>query len=83
MSLEVRSGLGGDVDMGVRSTLGGRGSDAHLTRVHLVDTTARSSPGGHGSQADLAGTEDQAGRVSTVSLNWDEMAGAEDTGWMP
>ena len=61
MHLEERSGLGGDVDSGVRSTLGGRGSDAHLTRVHLEDTTARSAPGGYRGQAGLTGTEDTAG----------------------
>jgi hypothetical protein len=80
MHLEERSGLGGDVDSGVRSTLGGRGSDAHLTRVHLEDTTARSAPGGYGGQADLTGMEDKAGGVSTVSLNRDEGMGTEDTG---
>jgi hypothetical protein len=47
VDLEERSGLGGDVDSGVRSTLGRRGSDAHLTMVHLEDTTARSAPGGY------------------------------------
>jgi len=76
--MEERSGLGGDVDSAVRSTLGRRGSDTHLTRVHLEDTTARSAPGGYGGQADLTGMEDKAGCVSTVSLNRDEMAGAED-----
>jgi hypothetical protein len=83
VDLEERSGLGGDVDSGVRSTLGGRGSDAHLTMVHLEDTTARSAPGGYGGQADLTGTEDKAAKLSTVSLIRDEMAVAEDTGWMP
>jgi hypothetical protein len=83
MHLEERSGLGGDVDWGVRSTLGGRVSDAHMTRVHLEDTTARSAPRGYGGQADLTGTEDKAGRVSTVSLNRDEMAGAEHTWLIP
>jgi len=58
MHMEERSGLGGDVDSEVRSTLGGHGSDAHLTRVHSGDTTARSTPGGYGGQADLTGTED-------------------------
>jgi hypothetical protein len=66
------------VDSGVRSTLRGRGSDAHWTRVHLEDTTARSAPGGYGAQADLTGTEDKAGRVSTVSLDWDDIAAAEE-----
>jgi len=78
MHLEERSGLGRDVDSGVRSTLGGRRSDAHLTRVHLEDTAARSAPGGYGGQADLTGTEDKAGRVSTVSLNRDDIAAAEE-----
>ena len=78
MHLEERSGLGGDVDSGVRSTHGGRGSDAHLTRVHLEDTTARSAPGGYGGQADLTGTEDKAGRVSTISLNRDDIAAPEE-----
>jgi len=55
------------VDSGVRSTLGGRRRDAHLTRVHLDDTTARSAPGGYRGQADLKCMEDNAGRVSTVS----------------
>jgi hypothetical protein len=80
MHLEERSGLGGDVDSGVRSTPGGRGSDAHLTRVHLEDTTARSAPGGYGGQADLTCTEEKARRVSTVSLNRDEDLDSEDTG---
>ena len=83
MDLEERSGLGGDVDSGVRSALSRRGSDVHLTRVHLEDTTARSAPGGYGGHADLIGMEDKAGGVSTVSLNRDKMAGAEDMGWMP
>jgi len=38
MHLEERSGLGGDVDSEERNTLGGHGSDAHLTRVHLEGT---------------------------------------------
>ena len=83
MDLEERSGLGGDVDSEARRTLGGRRSDAHLTMVHWEDTTARSPPRGYGGQADLTGTEDKAEKLSTVSLNRDEMAGAEDTGWMP
>jgi hypothetical protein len=78
MHLEERSGLGGDVDSGVRSTLGGRGSDVHLTRVLLEDTTARSAPGGYGGQADLTGMEDKARGVSTVSLNRDDIAAAEE-----
>jgi hypothetical protein len=78
--LEERSGLEGDVDWGERSTLGGHGSDAHLTRVHLENTTARSAPGGYRGQADLTGMEDKAGRVSTVSLNRDEDLDSEDTG---
>jgi len=82
VDLEERSGLRRDVDSGVRSTLGRRGSVVHWTRVHLEDTTARSAPRGYGGQADLTGTEDKTGGVSTVSLNWDEMSGAEDTGWM-
>jgi hypothetical protein len=48
----------------------------------MEDTTARSAPGGYRGQAGLTGTEDTAG-VSTVSLNQDKMAGAEDMGWMP
>jgi len=85
MHLEERSGLGGEVDSEEtwRSTLGRRGSDAHLTRMHLEDTTARSAPGGYGGQADLTGTKDKAGGhqiVSTVSLNRDEGMGTEDTG---
>jgi len=60
MHLEERNGLGGDVDSGVRSTLGGRGSDAHLTTVDLEDATARSAHGGYGGQADLTGMEDKA-----------------------
>jgi len=83
MHWEERSGLGGDVDSEVRSTLGGYGSDAHLKRVHLENTTARSAPGGYGDQADLTGTEDSTGGVSTTSLNQDDIAGAEDTRWMP
>jgi hypothetical protein len=51
--------------------------------VHLEDTTVRSAPGGYGGQAELTGIEDKAREVSTVSLNRDEMAGAEDTGWIP
>jgi hypothetical protein len=81
MHLEERSGLGGDVDSGVRSTLGGRGSEAHLTRVHLEDMTARSAPGGYRGQADLPGWEDKAGGVSTVSLNRDEGMSVEDATW--
>ena len=72
-----------------RSTLGGHGSDAHLMRVHwrvqevlMEDTTTRSAPGGYRGRAGLPGTEDTAG-VSTISLNPDDVAGAEDTGWMP
>jgi hypothetical protein len=38
MHFEERSGLGGDVDSDVRNTLGGHGSDANLTRVHLEGT---------------------------------------------
>jgi len=64
-----------------RSTLGGHGSDVHLTRVHLEDTTARSAPGGYGGQADLTGMEDKTGGVSTVSLNRDEGMSAEDVTW--
>jgi len=71
MHLEERSGLGGDVGSGVRNTLGRRGSDLHLTRMHLKDTTARSAPGGYGGQADLTGTED---------TGVDGGMGAEDTG---
>jgi len=78
VDLEERSGLGGDVDWEERSTLGGHGSDAHLTRVHLEDTTARSAPRGYGGQEDMTGTEDMAGRVSTVSLNRDNIAAAEE-----
>jgi len=55
-----------------RSTLGGHGSNVHLTRVHLEDTTVRSAPGGYGGQADLTGMEDKVGGLSTVSLNRDE-----------
>jgi hypothetical protein len=80
VDLEERSGLGGDVDSGVRRTLGRRRSDAHLTRVHLEDTTATSAPGGYGGQADMTGMEDMAGGVSTVSLNRDEDLDSEDTG---
>ena len=81
MDLEERSGLGGDVDSEERSTLGGHGSDAHLTRVHLEDTTARSAAGGYGGQADLTGAEARHWRiVSTVSFNRDEGMGTEDTG---
>jgi len=78
MHSEEQSGFGGDVDLGVRSTLGGHGSNAHLTRVHLEDTTARSAPGGYGGQADLTGMEDKVGRVSTISLNQDNIAAAEE-----
>jgi hypothetical protein len=78
VDLEERSGLGGDVDSGVRSTLGGRGSDEHLRIVNLEDTTARSPPGGYGGHADITGTEDKAGRVSTVSLNRHDIAAAEE-----
>jgi len=35
---------------------------------------------GYGGQADLTGTEDKAGSVSTVSLNRGEGMGTEDTG---
>jgi hypothetical protein len=81
MHMEERSALGGDVDSVVRSSLGRRGSDTHLTRVHLEDTTARSAPGGYGGQADLTGMEDKAGgKLSTVSLNRDEDLDSEDTG---
>ena len=55
----------------------------HLTRVHLEDTTARSELGGNGGQADMTGMEDKAGELSTVSLNQDDIAGADDTKWMP
>jgi len=55
MHLEERSGLGGDVDWAVRIKFGGRGSDAHLQRVHLEDTTATSAPRGCGGHADLEG----------------------------
>jgi hypothetical protein len=76
-----RSALRGDVDSAVRITLGRRGSDTHLTRVDLEDTTARSAPGGYGGQADLTGMEVKAGgKFSTISLNREEMAGAEYTG---
>jgi len=78
MHLEERSGLGRDVDSGMRSTLEGRRSDAQLTRVHLEDMTVRSAPGGYGGQADLTGTDDEAGRVSTVSLNRDDIAAAQE-----
>jgi len=78
--MEERSGLGGDVDSGVRSTLGRQGSDAHLTWVHLEDMTARSAPGGYGGQRDLTGMEDMGRRVSTVSLNRDEGMSTQDTG---
>jgi hypothetical protein len=36
--LEERSGLEGDVDSGERGTLGGHGSDVHLTKVQLEGT---------------------------------------------
>jgi len=38
VDLEERSGLRVEVDSEERRTLGGHGSDAHLTRVHLKDT---------------------------------------------
>jgi hypothetical protein len=69
------------VDSEERSKLGGHGSDAHLTRVHLEDTTARSTSGGYGGQADLTGMEDKAGGVSTVSLNRDEGMSVENATW--
>jgi hypothetical protein len=78
--LEEISGLGGEVDLGVGSTLGRCGSDVHLTRVHLEDTTARSAPRGYRGQADLTVTEDNAGRVSTVLLNRDKGMRTVDTG---
>jgi len=80
VDLEERSGLGGDMNAGVGSTLGRCVNEAHLTWVHLEDMTARSTPGGSGGHADLTGTEDKAGRVSTVSLIRDEGLGTEDTG---
>jgi len=83
MHLEEQSGLEGDVDWGVRSTLGGRGSDAHLTTVHWEDTTARSAPGGYGGQADLTGIGDKVGRLSTISLNRDDIAAAEENPQRP
>jgi hypothetical protein len=83
MHWEERSELGGDVDWGVRSTLSGGESDADLTRVHLEDTTARSAPGGYEGQADVTGIQDTARRVSTVSLNRNEMAGSEHIGCKP
>jgi len=46
--------------------------------VHLEDTTARIAPGGYGGQADLTGTEDWTGRVSTVLLNRDDNAAEEE-----
>jgi len=70
MHFEERSRLRGDVDSGVRRTLGRHGCDAHLPRVHLQDMTARSEPGGYGGQADLTGAKDKAGGhliMSTVS----------------
>jgi hypothetical protein len=45
----------------------------------MNDTTVRSAPGGYRGQAGLTGTEDTAGE-STISLNRDQMAGAEDPG---
>ena len=78
MHLEERSGLGGDVDSEERSTLRRHESDAHFKNVHLEDTTVRSAPGGYGGQADSSCTEDAAGRISTVLLNHDNIAGAED-----
>jgi hypothetical protein len=48
--------------------------------VHLEDTTARCAPEGHGGQADLPGMEDQAGIVSTVSVNQNEGMGMADMG---
>jgi len=68
------------VDSGLRSTLGRRGSNVHLTWLHLADSTARSAPGGYGGQADLKGMNDKAGGVSTVSLNRDEGMDTENTG---
>jgi hypothetical protein len=83
VDLYKRSGLRGHVDLGVRITRGRCGRDLHLTRVHFQDTTATSTPGGYGGQADLTGRQDKAGGVSSVALNTDEMAGAEETGLMP
>ena len=89
VNLEAGDALGGakwtrrsevDSEETWKSTLGRRGSDAHLTRMHLEDTTARSAPGGYGGQADLTGREDKTGGVSTVSLIRDKGMGAEDTG---
>jgi len=78
VDLEERSGLGRDMDSGVRSTLGSRGSDGQLTRVHFEDTTARSAPGGYGGQADLTGMEDKAGEVSTGSLNREDIVAVKE-----
>ena len=69
------------MDSAVRSTLGRRGSDTHLTRVHLEDTTARSAPRGYAGQVDLTGVEDNAGGLSTVSLTRGEGMSAEDATW--
>jgi hypothetical protein len=78
MHLEELSGLGGDVDSAVRSTLGRHRSNELLKRVYLEDTNVRSAPGGYSSQADLTGTEVTPDRVSTVLLCWNDIAGEED-----
>ena len=84
MHYEERSGLGEETwtwrsrGLGSETTLGGRGRDVHLTRRHLEDTTTRSASRGFRGQADLTGTEDNAGRMSTVSYNWDDIAAAEE-----
>jgi hypothetical protein len=73
MHLDERSGLRGDVDPVLRTTLGGRGRHVQFTMVHLEGMTASSTPRGYGGQVALTGMEDMAGKVSTVSLNQDEI----------
>jgi hypothetical protein len=81
MLMEERSGLGGDVDLTVRTRLGSGGSYTHLMKVQLENTNARRAPGGYGGQADLPGIDDETAGASTVSVNWDKSMGTEDMGW--
>jgi len=87
MHMEELSGLRGDVDLAVRSTLGEHRSDAHLTRVHLEGTG--SAHGGYDCEKRTRRIQRSTGRdrhrgycrtVSTVSLNQDEGMGTQDTG---
>jgi len=87
MHLEERSGLGGDVDSGERSTLG----EAHLEK-HTWKTRERCAPdegafGGYDCQKRTQRIQRSSGldrhgghgKVSTVSLNQDEAMDMEGT----